>query len=1083
MALEQIVFQLTNEDNNIRGQAERAFNEATKQPELLLTELLQIMRTSAIPSVKSMSAILFRRYAFEEEKMLWNQCSDQTKHNFKAYLLQALMEESERTVRQKICHIISTTGKFVHGDWPELLPCMFNCCNSPNEQHREAALEIFANLPTMFGDSLTRYIGVLKEVFQKSLSDPSNKVKLSALKATVSFLLVIEDNKQRNIFTDLLPPMIQVIALALNNQDEGAARDSLDAFIELAETNATFLRPSLDVLIPAMSQITTAKALDDGIRHLALELLVTMAENAPAMIRKYKPYLELTYPAAWSLMVDLDDDQEWHTTNEIEDDETDSNAVVGEQAVDRIACALGGKTVLPYAFSVLPAMLQNPDWKYRHAALMTISAIGEGCAKVLERELDKILALIVQHLNDPHPRVRYALCNALGQMSSDFAPTIQQKFHQLIVPSILKAMDDQGNPRVQAHGAAALVNFSEDATKQILMPYLDSILSKLLILIRMPERRYVMEQAVTTIATVADTAQERFLQYYDTFMPVLVEMLTKANTKEYRLLRGKTIECISLIGLAVGKEKFMNDAKNVMNILISTQSGELEPDDPQIAYMLSSWARIGAVLGEDFIPYLPVVMPPLLRSAKIRPDLVVIGPDDENKANDNYDPSDGWEFVVVDGQKIGIKTSNLEEKCTAVEMLYCYAKELKAGFHNYARPVLEIVVPLLKFYFDDSVRVAAAVTIAPLLKSVQLANYAPNAIHEMWLMAVDHLLDVIQSETEPDILCKLLEGFYTSVEVMGQECLNANQLAQFGEGIRIQLTEVFERDKARKRRRQDDDYDEEVEASLADESVNDEYTLRELSEAIHSVFKTHRALILPAFESSISLVAEMLSPERTPSERQWALCVFDDIVEYTGPMSWNYSRIFLQPMLNYILDPAPEVRQAAAYGAGVCGMYGGSNYDAACQEALPRLVRMITSEGSRDDDNLNATENAISAIAKIVEFRHGQYDANNILATWLTFLPVVADTIEAAYVYNFLCTLIETNNSAILGLNNSNLPKIFSIFTEVLTTDVFDDGNSEIINRVINLMKTIETQVPQELKQALWGEVSETSRSKLAEMF
>lgn len=159
-----------------------------------------------------------------------------------------------------------------------------------------------------------------------------------------------------------------------------------------------------------------------------------------------------------------------------------------------------------------------------------------------------------------------------------------------------------------------------------MMPYLDSILSKLLGLIKMPEKRYVMEQAITSLATVADSAEERFLQYYDTFMPVLVDLLAKANGKDNRLLRGKTIECISLIGLAVGKEKFIKDAKTVMDILMQTQGGaELEADDPQISYMLSSWARIGAVLGEDFIPFLPIVMPPLLRSATLKPDLAVIG--------------------------------------------------------------------------------------------------------------------------------------------------------------------------------------------------------------------------------------------------------------------------------------------------------------------------------------------------------------------------------------------------------------------------------------------------------------------------
>ncbi len=51
----------------------------------------------------------------------------------------------------------------------------------------------------------------------------------------------------------------------------------------------------------------------------------------------------------------------------------------------------------------------------------------------------------------------------------------------------------------------------------------------------------------------------------------------------------------------------------------------MEPDDPQVSYMLSSWTRIGAVLGLDFVPYLPTVMPPLLRSAKLKPDVAILG--------------------------------------------------------------------------------------------------------------------------------------------------------------------------------------------------------------------------------------------------------------------------------------------------------------------------------------------------------------------------------------------------------------------------------------------------------------------------
>ena len=65
----------------------------------------------------------------------------------------------------------------------------------------------------------------------------------------------------------------------------------------------------------------------------------------------------------------------------------------------------------------------------------------------------------------------------------------------------------------------------------------------------------MLEQIVTTTATVADTVEESFVRYYDLFMPSLKYIMANAVSKEHRLLRGKTIECISLIGLAVGQEK------------------------------------------------------------------------------------------------------------------------------------------------------------------------------------------------------------------------------------------------------------------------------------------------------------------------------------------------------------------------------------------------------------------------------------------------------------------------------------------------------------------------------------------------
>ena len=62
----------------------------------------------------------------------------------------------------------------------------------------------------------------------------------------------------------------------------------------------------------------------------------------------------------------------------------------------------------------------------------------------------------------------------------------------------------------------------------------------------------------------------------------------------------------------------------------------VESDDPTITYMLQAGARLCKCLGEEFLPYLDVVMPPLLRSAQLKPDVNVADNDtDEDDEEDD----------------------------------------------------------------------------------------------------------------------------------------------------------------------------------------------------------------------------------------------------------------------------------------------------------------------------------------------------------------------------------------------------------------------------------------------------------------
>merc|ERR1719278_2069592 len=759
------------------------------------------------------------------------------------------------------------------------------------------------------------------------------------------------------------------------------------------------------------------------------------------------------------MMTEIDDEDDWATSDEAADDDNDSNSVVAESALDRLACGLGGKTVFPHILNSTPQMMQHPDWKCRHAALMAISAAGEGCHKQMESYLPQIMDAVMNFVNDSHPRVRFACCNALGQMSTDFAPIFEKKFHNKVIPGLLHLMDDNANPRVQAHAGAALVNFSEDCPKTILAPYLDGIMAKLEAILSakfsLAEKgnKLVLEQIVTTLASVADTAEEKFGAYYDRFVPGLKNIIQNANTQDLRLLRGKTIECISLIGLAVGPEKFSADASEVMEMLLKTQTGdtELSDDDPQMSYMISAWARICMILGPGFAPYLPLVMGPILKTASMKPEVALLDNDELNGIDND---ADDWQFVSLgEQQNFGIKTAGLEDKATACQMLVCYARELKEHFVEYAEQTVRLMVPMLKFYFHDGVRAAAAESLPYLLECAKIRG--PQYVQDMWALICPELLKAIEAEPEQSLLAEDLNSLARCVELLGIGCLTEQSMPELVQIIVSTITQHFERQLERNQKRKDEDYDEGVEDQLVDEDEEDVYTLSKLGDLFHALFSTHKEQFLPVFDQLLIHVNKLLEQSRPWSDRQWGLCIFDDVLEYTGPLALNYQQHFVQQMLHYLTDEQAEVRQAAAYGCGVMGQFGGPGFAQWCKEAIPRLVQVIQAPDSREQENVNPTENAISAVTKILKWNQGAINVDEVLPVWLSWLPVVEDVDESPYVYGYLCDLIEANHPIILGQNNSNISRIIAIFAEAFSVEALPATN-DVHKRMVNITRQVQ---------------------------
>ncbi|CAM9996505.1 unnamed protein product, partial [Discosporangium mesarthrocarpum] len=335
-------------------------------------------------------------------------------------------------------------------------------------------------------------------------------------------------------------------------------------------------------------------------------------------------------------------------------------------------------------------------------------------------------------------------------------------------------MDGQNTPtRVKGMACIALVNVVEACSqgKGVLQPYINSILERCLRLVQVGPL-LIKERAISVLSSVAETAQEDFGPFYGVVMPLLKQVLASCHSPQQRLLHGKTLECISLVGATVGKERFGVDALAVMETMVQAQAGGLDDDDPTKVYMLRAWVRICKCLGPDFAPYLPLVMPPLLTAAaaKVEVDL----PPDERASGELGEVDDVDSDVDcmegLDGQVVAVRTCLLEEQATACQMLLLLAEALQEHFLPYVEVVSDQLAALVNTSPHDDVRTFCMAGLPELVRSCGKAaamhgsDLELSGVRQLLEFFLARLMDSLQQETCVELLMTAVQAVKRCVQ-------------------------------------------------------------------------------------------------------------------------------------------------------------------------------------------------------------------------------------------------------------------------------------------------------------------------------
>jgi hypothetical protein len=99
-------------------------------------------------------------------------------------------------------------------------------------------------------------------------------------------------------------------SLSIENNVQGST-SYLENFIEIASEHPIFFKKHLDKIISAMYKVASTDSLDQGLRHLSMEFMVTFCEISPNLMKNISGFIDKLFPLCLKYMLTLEHDDEW----------------------------------------------------------------------------------------------------------------------------------------------------------------------------------------------------------------------------------------------------------------------------------------------------------------------------------------------------------------------------------------------------------------------------------------------------------------------------------------------------------------------------------------------------------------------------------------------------------------------------------------------------------------------------------------------------------------------------------------------------------------------------------------------------
>jgi hypothetical protein len=311
------------------------------------------------------------------------------------------------------------------------------------------------------------------------------------------------------------------------------------------------------------------------------------------------------FPAIAYMMTEMvheDDLEAWYEEEDTELQTKTDPASVAADSLQRLSVYLGEKTTLACTTTLIKAAIDSPNWKEKCMGFVFLGQISEACKKSFLSNMDDVAKMSVSGFTNENPRVRYDALQSTGLLLNDLAPKFQSKYHQDLVPVLVKMMNTETKLKMQTQATACMTSLirglideesAEDsevntANKKILVPYAEEIVNSISTLFQLSiDTKYqpLQEEVLVTLSSMAAVMDTNFEPFYGKFIPGLKQILktVKWETQQEQELRSNCIEAAGYILTSVKDkpEVCKADAIEICQMIIETLiNGNLVDSDP-----------------------------------------------------------------------------------------------------------------------------------------------------------------------------------------------------------------------------------------------------------------------------------------------------------------------------------------------------------------------------------------------------------------------------------------------------------------------------------------------------------------------